>query len=143
MAIVADRYTLAPACCMTCGHSKVPLIDEQNEMDELAYQVRHLYQCRDCIRDKALMITRWAKEHGGSLGWSVITDGELEHLIDERNAAIQEAEAANAELRNFEELRALAGRLSLTVDTERHPVGLVVQTEPKLEKKVPKQRVQT
>jgi hypothetical protein len=118
MAIVADKYTLAPACCMQCGWSKTPCLDLQSENDDLAYRVTHNYLCRDCIRDYGITITRWGIEHQQPLGWSIITDEEREHLIDERNAAIQEAEAANAELRNYEAISTALGNLRLTPTPE-------------------------
>jgi hypothetical protein len=141
---VADKYTLAPAGCVVCRLSKVPCMDLQSENDDLAYQVSHNYLCRDCIRDMGMTITKWAKDHAGTLGWQVIRDDELEHLIDERNAAIQEAEAANAELREFEALRLSLGKLRLTPDPIVHAAVYSGEApEPRLEKKVPKQRVQT
>jgi hypothetical protein len=116
MAIVADKYTLAPACCMVCRLSKTPCFDMQSENDDLAYQVSHNYLCRDCVRDLATTITRWGIEHQQRLGWSVITDEDREHLENERNAAIQEAEALGRELREFDVLKASLGRLRLTPD---------------------------
>ena len=115
MVMIADRYRLAPACCLVCRQSKTPCVDLQSEDDDLAYQVTHLYLCRDCVRDLGVMLGRWAVAQGRPLGWSIVQDSELAELV-------ADLDVARAEIGRLEERSTLFEDLQAKLDLLSEPV---------------------
>lgn len=105
MVMIADRYSLAPACCMVCRQSKTPCVDLQSEDDDLAYRVTHLYLCRDCVRDLGRKITEWADVYAVPLGWHVVDDAEAKVSADELDAVRDELVRTRDELDALKALR--------------------------------------